>query len=109
VGCIALQAAEDPSGRRYPEFFRINFSRCIFCGMCEEACPTRAIQLTPDFEMGEYVRQNLVYEKEHLLISGPGKYPGYDFYKVAGLAIGGKDKGEGENEQPPVDVRSLMP
>jgi NADH-quinone oxidoreductase subunit I len=109
VDCIALQAAEGPSGRRYPEFFRINFSRCIFCGFCEEACPTRAIQLTPDFEMGEYVRQNLVYEKEHLLISGPGKYPDYDFYRVAGLAIGGKDKGEGENEEPPVDVRSLMP
>jgi NADH-quinone oxidoreductase subunit I len=109
VGCIALQAAEDAGGRRYPEFFRINFSRCIFCGFCEEACPTRAIQLTPDFEMGEFVRQNLVYEKEHLLISGPGKYPGYDFYRVAGLAIRGKDKGEGENEEPPVDVRSLMP
>ena len=58
-----------------PEFFRINFSRCIFCGFCEEACPTYAIQLTPDFEMGEYDRQNLVYEKEDLLISGPGKYP----------------------------------
>jgi NADH-quinone oxidoreductase subunit I len=109
VECIALQAAEDENGRRYPKFFRINFSRCIFCGFCEEACPTCAIQLTPDFEMGEYVRQDLVYEKEHLLISGPGKYPRYDFYRVAGLAIGGKDKGEGENEQPPVDVRSLMP
>lgn len=64
VDCIALQATEDESGRRYPEFFRINFSRCIFCGYCEEACPTYAIQLTPDFEMGEYNRQNLVYEKE---------------------------------------------
>jgi len=32
VECIALQAAEDENGRRYPEFFRINFSRCIFCG-----------------------------------------------------------------------------
>ncbi len=41
--------------------------------------------------MGEYVRQNLVYEKEDLLISGPGKYHGYSFYRVAGLAIGGKD------------------
>ncbi|MDI5829494.1 regulatory signaling modulator protein AmpE, partial [Salmonella enterica subsp. enterica serovar Kentucky] len=41
-------------GRWYPEFFRINFSRCIFCGLCEEACPTTAIQLTPDFELGEY-------------------------------------------------------
>jgi NADH-quinone oxidoreductase subunit I len=109
VECIALQAAEDEHQRRYPEFFRINFSRCIFCGFCEEACPTYAIQLTPDFEMSEYSRQNLVYEKEDLLIDGPGKYPGYNFYRVAGLAIGGKDKGEAENEAPPTDLHSLLP
>ena len=109
VDCISLQAAEDKDGRRYPEFFRINFSRCIFCGFCEEACPTYAIQLTPDFEMAEYRRENLVYEKEDLLISGQGKYPDYNFYKVAGTSIAGKDKGEAENESPPVDIRSLMP
>ena len=109
VGCIALQATEDPAGRRYPEFFRINFSRCIFCGYCEDACPTYAIQLTPDFEMGEYDRRNLVYEKEDLLIEGQGKYPGYNFWRVAGVDIGGKAKGEAEREQPPADVRSLMP
>ena len=109
VDCIALQATEDEHGRRYPEFFRINFSRCIFCGLCEEACPTYAIQLTPDPEMCEYERPNLVYEKEDLTIAGPGKYPGYNFYRVAGLAIGGKGKGEAENETPPVDVRSLIP
>jgi NADH-quinone oxidoreductase subunit I len=109
VDCISLQATEDEYGRRYPEFFRINFSRCIFCGLCEEACPTYAIQLTPDFEMSEYNRQNLVYEKEHLTISGPGKYPGYNFYRVAGLAIKGKDKGQAENEDPPVDTRELLP
>ena len=108
VSCISLQATEDETGRRYPEFFRINFSRCIFCGMCEEACPTTAIQLTPDFEMSEYNRQNLVYEKEDLLISGTGKYHDYNFYRVTGLAIGGKDKGYAENEAPPVDVRGLM-
>lgn len=107
VDCIALQATEDEHGRRYPEFFRINFSRCIFCGFCEEACPTYAIQLTNDFEMCEYDRPNLVYEKEHLLIDGPGKYPDYNFYRVAGLSIKGKGKGEAENEKPPADVRSL--
>jgi NADH-quinone oxidoreductase subunit I len=109
VDCIALQATQDSKGRRYPAFFRINFSRCIFCGLCEEACPTYAIQLTPNFEMSEYRRQNMVYEKEDLLISGVGKYAGYNFYRVAGLAIGGKDKGQAENEQPPVDVRGLLP
>jgi NADH-quinone oxidoreductase subunit I len=109
VDCIALQKTEDESGRWYPEFFRINFSRCILCGLCEEACPTYAIQLTPDFEMCEYDRRNLVYEKEHLLIQGTGKYPGYNFYRVAGKAVGGKDKGEAENEDPPIDVKSLLP
>jgi NADH-quinone oxidoreductase subunit I len=69
VDCISLQAAEDEQGRRYPSFFRINFSRCIFCGYCEEACPTYAIQLTTDFEMGEYIRQNLVYEKEDFRVT----------------------------------------
>lgn len=109
VDCIALQMAEDDTGRRYPEFFRINFSRCIFCGFCEEACPTYAIQLTPDFEMSEYRRNSMVYEKEDLLIDGEGKYPGYNYYRVAGLAIGGKGKGEAEAEKPPTDVRSLLP
>lgn len=109
VDCIALDTAETEDGRRYPSFFRINFSRCIFCGYCEEACPTYAIQLTPDFEMSEYARQSLVYEKEDLLISGTGKYPGYNFYRVAGIAIKGKDKGEAEGESPPVDIRGIMP
>jgi NADH-quinone oxidoreductase subunit I len=109
VDCIAIQATQDEHGRRYPEMFRINFSRCIFCGFCEEACPTYAIQLIPDFEMSEYYRPNMVYEKEHLLIDGPGKYPGYNFYRVAGVAIGGKGKGEAEREDAPVDVRGLLP
>jgi len=109
VECIALQAAEEEDGRRYPGFFRINFSRCIFCGYCEEACPTYAIQLIPDFHMSEYNRQNLVYEKEDLLIQGEGKYHGYNFYHVAGLSIAGKDKGEAKDEEPPADLNALLP
>lgn len=109
VDCIALQATQDEYGRRYPEWFRINFSRCIFCGYCEEACPTYAIQLTPDFEISDYRRPSLVYEKEDLLISGPGKYHEYNFYRHAGLAIQGKGKGEAVDELPPVDVRDLLP
>ena len=69
--CISLQATRrGRTGRRYPSFFRINFSRCIFCGFCEEACPTYAIHLTPDYEMSKFQRKNLVYEKEDLLALG---------------------------------------
>lgn len=109
VGCISLQKAEREDGRWYPEFFRINFSRCIFCGLCEEACPTTAIQLTPDFEMADFKRQDLVYEKEDLLISGPGKYSDYNFYRMSGMEISGKQKGEAENESKPIDVKGLLP
>ncbi len=109
VDCISLQATEDEDERRYPEFFRINFSRCIFCGLCEDACPTYSIQLVPDFEMAEYDRQNMVYEKEDLLIDGQGKYHGYNFYREAGVDAGVKGKGEGENENKPVDIKSLLP
>ena len=109
VDCIALQKTEDEDGRWRAEFFRINFSRCILCGLCEEACPTYAIQLTPDFEMAEYERQNMVYEKQHLLIAGSGKHPHYSFYGVSGKAVSGRKKGEGQNEKPPVDIKSLLP
>ncbi|MCG3169568.1 MAG: NADH-quinone oxidoreductase subunit I [Pseudomonadales bacterium] len=109
VGCISLQKAEREDGRWYAEFFRINFSRCIFCGMCEEACPTSAIQLTPDFELAEYHRQDLVYEKQDLLIAGTGKHPDYNFYRVSGMAIAGKPKGAAQNEAQPIDVRTLLP
>ena len=59
--------------------------------------------------MSEYDRQNLVYEKEDLLISGTGKYPDYNFYRVAGLAIPGKDKGEAEHDEQPIAHRHPKP
>ncbi|QCI24259.1 NADH-quinone oxidoreductase subunit NuoI [Buchnera aphidicola (Muscaphis stroyani)] len=110
VDCIALQKSESKNGRWYPEFFRINFSRCIFCGLCEEACPTAAIQLTSDFELSEFKREDLIYEKEDLLISGPGKYPDYDFYNHSGVVIQNKKESiylDAKNK--PIDVKDLLP
>ena len=49
------------------------------------------------------------HEKEDLLINGEGKYAGYNFYKIAGVSIGGKDKGGALDEEAPVDVHQLLP
>ena len=48
-------------------------------------------------------------EAEDLLIDSQGKYPGYNYYRVAGMAIDGKNKGDASKEEPPVDVKSLLP
>ena len=103
-----MQPGEGENGRRYAEWFRINFSRCIFCGLCAEACPTLAIQMTPDFEMCKRDIMDLVYEKEDLLIVGCGKSPDYNYYHHAGIAVT-QPRGTGAEENIPVDVRGLMP
>lgn len=108
VDCISMQAAEREDGRRYAAWFRINFSRCIFCGLCAEACPTLAIQMTPDYEICKRDIMDLVYEKEDLLIDGCGKDSSYNFYRHAGIDVT-QPRGEGLEEDLPVDVRSLMP
>jgi len=51
----------------------------------------------------------MVWEKEDLLINGTGKYHDYNFYRVSGMKIEGKEKGEAINEASPVDVKSLLP
>ncbi|UDG80306.1 NADH-quinone oxidoreductase subunit NuoI [Candidatus Annandia pinicola] len=106
VGCISLKKKEKKK-RWYAEFFRINFSRCIFCGMCEEACPTQAIQLIDDFELSDYKRKDLIYEKKDLLISGTGKYPNYNFYKLSGISFNNKNNKRKNNKI--IDIKKLMP
>ena len=39
----------------------------IFCGFCEEACPTGAITLEPIFELSDYERGALIFDKAMLL------------------------------------------
>jgi ABC-type antimicrobial peptide transport system permease subunit len=43
-----------------------------------------------------------------MLISGVGKYPDYNFYKIAGVDMGVKGTGEGANEEAPIDLKNLI-
>ena len=54
-------------GERYAKDYQINYLRCIMCGLCVEACPTRALTLTSNFEMAWETREDAILEKWQLL------------------------------------------
>ena len=62
-----------------PKEFDIDMGLCIFCGYCQEVCPVEAIWLKDEYEMADYDRTNLIFDKEQLLARGrkapylPGK------------------------------------
>ena len=45
-------------------------TKCIYCGLCEESCPTDAIVEGPNFEYSKETRPELLYNKEKLLKNG---------------------------------------
>lgn len=46
----------------------VNFARCMFCGNCEEYCPTGAMRMTDYYELADYTREALAYDAESLRV-----------------------------------------
>ncbi|WP_338022254.1 NADH-quinone oxidoreductase subunit NuoI [Arcanobacterium pluranimalium] len=55
-------------GERYGRVYQINYLRCIFCGYCIQACPTRALTMSTEFEIAGQHREDMIYEKQDLLV-----------------------------------------
>jgi NADH-quinone oxidoreductase subunit I len=50
--------------------FTYDISRCMFCGLCEDACPVDALELTQDFELASYSREGMIWDRQ-MLEEGP--------------------------------------
>jgi NADH-quinone oxidoreductase subunit I len=46
--------------------FAIDFSLCMYCGICIEVCPFDALEWSPEFEYAEYDIRDLLHEKDRL-------------------------------------------
>jgi formate hydrogenlyase subunit 6/NADH:ubiquinone oxidoreductase subunit I len=55
-----------PRARNMLDRFAIDFSLCMYCGICIEVCPFDALFWSPEFEYAEYDIRDLLHEKDRL-------------------------------------------
>ena len=46
--------------------FAIDYSLCMYCGICIEVCPFDALEWSPEFEYAEYDIKDMLHEKDRM-------------------------------------------
>jgi NADH-quinone oxidoreductase subunit I len=74
--CIYIDSHKEtvpapPSGgrertRNVLDRFAIDFSLCMYCGICIEVCPFDALEWSPEFEYAEFDIKDLLHERDRL-------------------------------------------
>lgn len=61
-----VQDGEKRKKKKVLTTFEFDTSRCMFCGLCQEQCPTLCLELTQEFELAVESRAGLIWDREML-------------------------------------------
>jgi NADH-quinone oxidoreductase subunit I len=68
---IVVGSIRDPKTKhKVLTTFSYDLSRCMFCGLCEDAWPVDALELTQDFELASFSRKGMIWDRQ-MLEEGP--------------------------------------
>ena len=63
---VVTTVRDEKTRRKVLTTFTYDTSRCMFCGLCEDACPVDALELTQDFELANYTREGAIWDRQAL-------------------------------------------
>lgn len=70
--CIKLEGVRGPDGKRRMTTFKLDFSTCIFCGYCVEACGFDALTfVSEEYENSVYKRGSLLQDEQAMKWARP--------------------------------------
>ncbi len=70
----AIHVERTPAGspERKVTIYDFDISKCMFCGLCAEQCPTKTLVMSKEYELGEYSREKIFYQIEKMLRKSDG-------------------------------------
>ncbi len=64
---IVVKSVRNPQTKRKEvTSWTVDISRCMFCGLCQEACSTDCLELSQDYEFATYDRDHFILDQARL-------------------------------------------